>query len=40
MKVWADTEHFAPEQVQALIREMEAVLVAAAFDAQAVAFRG
>jgi hypothetical protein len=40
MKVWADTQHFALDQVEALVREMEAVVVAAAFDAQAVASRG
>ena len=32
MKVWADTQHFALGQVEALVREMEAVVVAAAFD--------
>jgi hypothetical protein len=40
MKVWADTQHFALDQVEALVREMEAVVVAAVFDAQAVASRG
>jgi hypothetical protein len=40
LKVWADTEHFTLDQVEALIREMEEVLVAAAFDAHAVASRG
>jgi hypothetical protein len=30
MKVWADTQHFALGQVEALVREMEAVVVAAA----------
>lgn len=40
MKVWADTQHFALDQVEALVREMEAVVVAAAFDPQAVASRG
>jgi hypothetical protein len=40
MKVWADTQHFALDQVEALVREMEAVVVAAAFDARAVASRG
>jgi hypothetical protein len=37
MKVWADAKHFALDQVEALVREMEAVVVAAAFDARAVA---
>ena len=37
LKVWADAEHFALDQVEALVREMEAVVVAAAFDARAVA---
>jgi hypothetical protein len=37
VKVWADMQHFAHDQVEALLREMEAVVVAAAFDAQAVA---
>jgi hypothetical protein len=32
MKVWADMRHFAHDQVEALVREMEAVAVAAAFD--------
>jgi hypothetical protein len=40
MKVWADAEHFALDQVEALVREMEAVVAAAAFDARAVASRG
>jgi hypothetical protein len=40
MKVWADTQHFARDQVEALVREMEAVVVAAAFDPRAVASRG
>jgi hypothetical protein len=40
MKVWADTQHFALDQVEALVREMESVVVAAAFDAQAAASRG
>jgi hypothetical protein len=40
LKVWADAQHFALDQVEALVREMEAVVVAAAFDAQAVAARG
>jgi hypothetical protein len=31
MKVWADTQHFALDQVEALVREMEAVVVSAAF---------
>jgi Condensation domain len=39
MKVWADTQHFALDQIEALIREMEAVVVAATFDAGAVASR-
>ena len=34
MKVWADTQHFVIAQVEALVREMEAVVVAAAFDAR------
>ena len=40
MKVRADAEHFALDQVEALIREMEAVAVAAAFDTRAVASGG
>ncbi len=32
LKVWADTQHFALGQVEALVREMEAVVMAAAFD--------
>jgi hypothetical protein len=40
MKVWADAKHFALDQVEALVTEMEAVVVAAAFDARAVASRG
>jgi hypothetical protein len=36
MKVWADLQHFENDQVAALIREMEAVVVAAAFDARAM----
>ena len=32
MQVWADTWHFAPDQVEALAREMEAVVVSAASD--------
>ena len=32
MQVWADMRHFALDQVEALAREMEAVVVAAAFD--------
>lgn len=32
MQVWADTRHFALDEVEALAREMEAVLVAAARD--------
>jgi hypothetical protein len=32
MQVWADTWHFALDQVEALAREMEAVVVAAASD--------
>ena len=31
MRIWADTQHFAPAQVEALAWEMEAVVVAAAF---------
>lgn len=31
LEVWADTHTFAPGQVEALVREMEAVIVAAAF---------
>jgi hypothetical protein len=34
LQVWADTRHFALEQVEALAREMEAVVVAAARDAR------
>jgi hypothetical protein len=37
LKVWADADHFALDQVEALVREMEAVVVAAAFDPRAVA---
>lgn len=33
MRVWADTQHFALDQVEALVREMEAVVAAATFDA-------
>jgi hypothetical protein len=33
MQVWTDTRHFAFDQVEALVREMEAVVAAAAFDA-------
>jgi hypothetical protein len=40
MKVWGDTRHFALDQVETLVREMEAVVVAAAFDARAMASRG
>jgi hypothetical protein len=40
MKVWADTQHFALDQVEALVREMETVVIAAAFDAQVVASPG
>ena len=40
MRVWADTEHFALGQVEALVQTMEAVVVAAAFDARAVASHG
>jgi Condensation domain len=36
MKVWADMRHFAHDQVEALVREMEAVAVAAAFDVRTV----
>jgi len=39
MKVWADMQHFDHDQVAALIREMEAVVVAAAFDARAMVSR-
>jgi hypothetical protein len=39
MKVWADLQHFAHDQLEALIREMEAVVVRAAFDSQAMASR-
>jgi hypothetical protein len=37
LKVWADAEHFALDQIEALVKQMEAVVVAAAFDARAVA---
>jgi Condensation domain len=37
MKVWADLQHFEHDQVAALIEEMEAVVVAAAFDTQPMA---
>jgi Condensation domain len=37
LEVWADTHHFILAQVEAFAREMEAVVVAAAFDARAVA---
>jgi hypothetical protein len=40
LKVWADARHFALGQVEALVREMEAVVVAAALDTRAVASRG
>lgn len=32
LEVWTDTHHFALDQIEALIREMEAITVAAAFD--------
>jgi hypothetical protein len=35
MKIWADMWHFSPGQIEALAREMETVVVAAAFDVQA-----
>ena len=34
LEVWTDTHHFALDQVEALVREMEAVVVEAAFDAK------
>ncbi len=34
MELWTDTHRFAPDQIEALAREMEAVVVAAAFDAE------
>jgi hypothetical protein len=40
LEVWTDTHHFALAQVEAFVREMEAVVVEAAFDARAVAFHG
>jgi hypothetical protein len=40
LEVWADTHHFALGQVEAFIREMENVVVEAAFDANVVAWRG
>jgi hypothetical protein len=40
LEVWTDTHHFALAQIEAFVREMEAVVVAAAFDAEAVAARG
>jgi hypothetical protein len=40
LKVWADTQHFALDQVEAFVREMEAVVIAAAFDAHTVASPG
>jgi hypothetical protein len=40
LEVWTDTHHFALAQVEAFVREMEAVVVEAAFDAKAVAFPG
>jgi hypothetical protein len=39
LKVWADAWHFALDQIEALVREVEAVVVAAALDAQAGASR-
>jgi hypothetical protein len=33
LEVWTDTQHFALDQIEALVREMEAVLGAAAFNA-------
>jgi hypothetical protein len=39
MKVWADAQHFALDQVEALVRAMEAVVAAAAFDARTVPSR-
>lgn len=35
MEVWTDTHYFALDQIEALVREMEAVVVEAAFDAEA-----
>jgi hypothetical protein len=35
MRVWTDTQHFVLPQVEAFVREMEAVVVQAAFDAEA-----
>ncbi|HEX4705252.1 MAG TPA: hypothetical protein VH352_24205, partial [Pseudonocardiaceae bacterium] len=32
LEVWTDTQHFALDQIEALVREMEAVVTAAAFD--------
>jgi hypothetical protein len=39
MKIWADMWHFSHDQVEALAREMETVVVAAAFDVQAATSR-
>ncbi|HEY0805438.1 MAG TPA: hypothetical protein VGD84_10245, partial [Pseudonocardiaceae bacterium] len=33
LEVWTDTQHFALDQIEALVREMVAVVAAAAFDA-------
>ena len=33
MGIWTDMQHFAPEQIEGFVREMEAVVAAAAFDA-------
>jgi hypothetical protein len=35
LELWTDTHRFALDRIEALAREMEAVVVAAAFDAQA-----
>jgi len=32
LEIWVDTQRFALEQVEAFVREMETVIVAAAFD--------
>jgi hypothetical protein len=40
LEVWTDTHHFALAQVEAFARDMEAVVVEAAFDPTAVAFHG
>ncbi len=39
MKIWADMQHFTHDQIEALAREMETVVVAAAFDVQAATSR-